>query len=259
MTYVVNAPLNPNNHTSRMAYGVDNTIRPPPLQPFYNSGTTRPIGTNETPFKSGGRILSAVEKMVTSDNLGDLQRSTLRFRLLQPFNNSVITTPINLPFGLVHSDVPALWSIVGVISPIPHPSLCFSRQRPFFGARMVTSLYLRGHQGKMTKIGFSCLWLLTHIQINTTVTSTMKPEVTIFKTADEIAYSESTVGAFVSIGQVVSELYNDCNRRKRSCPPKVTEVTWGHHIQNGWWNRIRSINWWCFRLDSSSCIIEWLT
>ena len=56
--------------------GADNTIRPPPLQPFYNSGTTGPIGTNETPFESGGTILSAVSKLVTPGDLGDLKRST---------------------------------------------------------------------------------------------------------------------------------------------------------------------------------------
>ena len=34
----------------------NNTIQPLTLQPFYNSGTTGPIGTNETPFEPGGTI-----------------------------------------------------------------------------------------------------------------------------------------------------------------------------------------------------------
>ena len=36
--------------------------------------------------------------------------------------------------------------------------------------------------------------------------SPRSPEVTIFETADEIAYAESTGGVFVAIGSVVPEL-----------------------------------------------------
>ena len=63
-----------------------NTIRPPPLQPF-NSGTTGPIETNETPFESGDTILSFLSKMpvVTSGDLGDLGRSHDLCRLCKPF------------------------------------------------------------------------------------------------------------------------------------------------------------------------------
>ena len=80
-----------------------NTIRPPPFQPIYNSETTGPIGTTETPFELGGTISSAVSKMVTSDDLGDLQRSTLRFRLLQPFYNSETTGPVETKTSPVDS------------------------------------------------------------------------------------------------------------------------------------------------------------
>ena len=64
------------------------------LQPFYNSGTTGPIETKMPPVDSAYAISSVVSKMVTSGDLGDLQRSTLRFRLLQPFYNSGTTGPI---------------------------------------------------------------------------------------------------------------------------------------------------------------------
>ena len=62
------------------------TLRPPPLLSFYNSGTTGPIGTNEAP--SGGTILSAVSKMVTSGDLSDPVKSHDRCRLWQSFYNS---------------------------------------------------------------------------------------------------------------------------------------------------------------------------
>ena len=50
-------------------YQGDNTIRPPPLQPFYNSGTTGQITTNEAPFELEDAISLAVSKMVTSGDL----------------------------------------------------------------------------------------------------------------------------------------------------------------------------------------------
>ena len=72
----------------------DNTIPPPGLQPSYNSGSTRPIVTIYASFDSGGTILSAVSKMVTVGDLGDLQRSRGQLSLLQPSYNSGSTVPI---------------------------------------------------------------------------------------------------------------------------------------------------------------------
>ena len=71
----------------RTSWKTDNTIRPPPLQPFYNSGTTGPIETKMTPVDSAYAISTTVSKLVTSGDLIDLQRSPLGFRLLQPFYN----------------------------------------------------------------------------------------------------------------------------------------------------------------------------
>ena len=89
----------------------DNTIRPPPLQSFYNSGTTGPIETKMQPFESDDTISSAVLKMVTSGDLGDLQRSTLRFRLLQPFYNSGTT-------GLIETKMPPVVSVYAISSSV---------------------------------------------------------------------------------------------------------------------------------------------
>ena len=55
------------------------------------------------PVDSAYAISSAVSKMVTSGDLGDLQRSTLRFRLLQPFYNSETTRPIETKIPPVDS------------------------------------------------------------------------------------------------------------------------------------------------------------
>ena len=57
------------------------TLRFRLLHPFYNSGTTGPIEMKRPPVDSAYAISPAVSKMVTSGDLGDLQRSTLRFRL----------------------------------------------------------------------------------------------------------------------------------------------------------------------------------
>ena len=56
------------------------------------------------PFESQDMISSAVKKMVTSGDLSDLQRSTLRFRILQPFYNSGSTGPIEIKMPPVHSE-----------------------------------------------------------------------------------------------------------------------------------------------------------
>ena len=64
------------------------------LQPFYNSGTTRPIVTKTPPVDSAYTISSAVSNMVTSGDLGDLGRSHYRCGLWQPFYNSGTTGPI---------------------------------------------------------------------------------------------------------------------------------------------------------------------
>ena len=72
----------------------DNTIPPPGLQPSYNSGSTRPIVTIYAAIDSGGTILSAVSKMVTVGDLGDLDRSRGQLSLLQPSYNSGSTAPI---------------------------------------------------------------------------------------------------------------------------------------------------------------------
>ena len=82
----------------------DNTIRPPPLQPFYKSGTTEPIETKMPPVESEDTISSAVSKMVTSGDLSDLQRSTLCFRLLQTFYNSGTTGPIDTKMPPLESE-----------------------------------------------------------------------------------------------------------------------------------------------------------
>ena len=71
-----------------------NTIPPPGLQPSYNSGSTEPIRKIDAPFDSGGAILSAVSKMVTVGDLGDLERSRGQLSLLQPCYNSGSTAPI---------------------------------------------------------------------------------------------------------------------------------------------------------------------
>ena len=71
-----------------------NTIPPPGLQPSYNSGSTRPIVTIYAAFDSGGAILSAVSKMVTVGDLGDLERSQRQLCLLQRSYNSGSTARI---------------------------------------------------------------------------------------------------------------------------------------------------------------------
>ena len=68
-----------------------------------NSETTRPIETNEASFESSDTISSAVSKMVTSGDLGDLGRSHDRFRLLQPFYNTGTTVPIETKMPPVDS------------------------------------------------------------------------------------------------------------------------------------------------------------
>ena len=55
------------------------TLRFRLLQPFYNPGTTVPIATKMPPVDSAYAISIAVWKILTSGDLGDLQRSTLRF------------------------------------------------------------------------------------------------------------------------------------------------------------------------------------
>ena len=66
------------------------------LQPFFYSGTTEPIKTKRPPVDSAYAISPAFPKMVTSGDLGGLQRSTLHFRLVQPFYNSETTGPIEM-------------------------------------------------------------------------------------------------------------------------------------------------------------------
>ena len=53
-----------------------------------------PIETKMSPFESEDMISSAVLKIVTSGDLGELGRSHDRFRLSQPFYNSRTTGPI---------------------------------------------------------------------------------------------------------------------------------------------------------------------
>ena len=74
------------------------------LQPIYNSGITGPIKTKTPPVESEDTISSSVLNMGTSGDLGDLQRSTLRFRLLQPFYNSGTTGPIEMKMPPVDSE-----------------------------------------------------------------------------------------------------------------------------------------------------------
>ena len=63
------------------------------------------------PFESKDTISSTVSKMVTSGDLGDLQRSTLRFRVLQPFYNSGTT-------GLIETKMPPVDSADAISSAV---------------------------------------------------------------------------------------------------------------------------------------------
>ena len=64
-----------------------------------------------SPFESEDTISSAVSKMVTSSDLGDLQRSTLPFRLLQPLYNSGTT-------GLIETKMPPVDSAYAISSAV---------------------------------------------------------------------------------------------------------------------------------------------
>ena len=115
----------------------DNTIRSPPLQPFYNSGTTGPIETKMKPFESKDTISPAVSKMVTSNHLGDLQRSTLCFRLLQPFYNSGTTGPIETkmpPVDSAYAISSAVSKMVtsGDLGDLQRSTLRFRPLQPFY-------------------------------------------------------------------------------------------------------------------------------
>ena len=96
MTLKVTAPLSPKGK----------------LQPFYNSGTTAPIATISSPLDSAYAISSAVWKMVTLDDLGDLQRSRGHFTLVQPSYNSETTGLI----AMISSPFESAYAISSAVS-----------------------------------------------------------------------------------------------------------------------------------------------
>ena len=93
----------------------DNTTTPPPLQPSYNSGSTRPISMKVAPVDAPYALSSAVWNIVTFGDLCDLERSIKRFRLLQPSYNSGSTGTISMkiaPVDAPYAISSAVWNMV---------------------------------------------------------------------------------------------------------------------------------------------------